>query len=63
MRLVINEGTDMLTKIEPWFEEKNRYTNPKLRPDAPQEIVDLYEEFKRWREEYVKNDPYRGVDF
>ncbi|MBY4986652.1 hypothetical protein K6V35_09360 [Streptococcus suis] len=44
----------MRRQIEPWFEKKNRYTNPRLRPDTPQEIVDLYEEYKVWREEYQR---------
>ncbi|HFU4432287.1 TPA: hypothetical protein ACGO9Y_000564 [Streptococcus suis] len=52
MEMVITEGTRMRRRIEPWFEKKNRYTNPRLRPDTPQEIVDLYEEYKVWREEY-----------
>lgn len=54
MEMNITEGTIMLLKIDPWFEKKNRYTNPKLRPDTPQEIVDLYEKYKLWREEYQK---------
>ncbi|HFI0689100.1 TPA: hypothetical protein ACGO3A_001686 [Streptococcus suis] len=32
--------------------KKNCYTNPRLRQDTPQEIVDLYEEFEQWRVEY-----------
>ena len=56
MELVINEGAMMMKDIEPWFEKKNRYTNPRLRPDTPQEIVELYEKYKEWREEYQRND-------
>ncbi|MCW6681241.1 hypothetical protein NHG33_08555 [Aerococcaceae bacterium NML130460] len=54
MEMVITKGADMLEKIEPWFVKKNRYTNPRLRPDTSQEIVDLYEEYKEWREEYQR---------
>ncbi|MGQ7452351.1 hypothetical protein ACTGXK_02550 [Streptococcus suis] len=54
MEMVITEGTRMRRQIEPWFEKKNRYTNPRLRPDTPQEIVDLYGEYKVWREEYQR---------
>ncbi|HFH9837634.1 TPA: hypothetical protein ACGOON_000988 [Streptococcus suis] len=52
MEMVLTKGTKMLQKIEPWFEQKNRYTNPRLKSDTPQEIVDLYEEFEQWRVEY-----------
>lgn len=54
MEFEITEGDMMMTRIDPWFEKKNRYTNPRLRPDTPQEIVDLYEEYKKWRENYQK---------
>lgn len=43
-------------QIEPWYEKKNRYTNPRLRKDTPQEILDLYEEWKRLVREEVKSD-------
>ncbi|HEM3635876.1 TPA: hypothetical protein U1C44_001349 [Streptococcus suis] len=52
MEMVITKGTKMMQKIEPWFEKKNRYSNPRLRPDTPKEIVDLYEEYEKWRVEY-----------
>ena len=51
MEMVITKGADMLEKIEPWFEKKNRNSNPRLRPDTPQEIVELYKEFEEWCEE------------
>ena len=54
MEMVIAKGAIMMKEIEPWFEKKNRYTNPRLRPDTPQEIVDLYEEYKEWCEEYQR---------
>ena len=25
-------------QIEPWYEKKNRYTNPRLRKDTPEEV-------------------------
>lgn len=48
-------------QIEPWYEKKNRYTNPSLRKDTPQEILDLYEEWKRLVREEVKSDD--GIDW
>lgn len=48
-------------QIEPWYEKKNRYTNPRLRKDTPQEILDLYEEWKRLVREEVKSDD--GIDW
>ncbi len=48
-------------QIEPWYEKKNRYTNPRLREDTPQEILDLYEEWKRLVREEVKSDD--GIDW
>ncbi|MGT2755381.1 hypothetical protein [Streptococcus ovis] len=60
MEMVITKGTKMMQKIEPWFEKENRYTNPRLRPDTPQEIVELYEKYKEWREEYQRTSSKFG---
>lgn len=54
MEMIIDKGDILMQKIDPWFEKENRYTNPRLRPDTPQDIVDLYEEYKEWREEYQR---------
>ena len=63
MMWIYDECDDMLLKIEPWFEKKNRYTKPRLRPDTPQEIVELYEKYKRLREEKKHSTPYIGANY
>ena len=53
MELVIDRGDELMQKIRPWLVPFD-YGNIELVPEAPQEIVELREEYLKWREEYQR---------
>jgi len=51
----------IMRKIEPWLVEGSIYTTLALKPDAPQEIVELFDEWNRMVDESDNNDD--GIDW
>ena len=50
-----------MRKIEPWLVKGSIYTTLALKPNAPQDIVDLFEEWNRMVDESDYNDD--GIDW
>lgn len=55
------ELLSMKKRIDPWIDPNTRFTTLSLKSNAPQEILDLYEEWKRLVREEVKTDD--GIDW
>lgn len=53
MEVMKNSLVDMYNCIEPWIDPKTRFSTLSLKDEAPQEIVELYEEWNR----LVKSKP------
>ena len=50
-----------MRKIEPWLVKGSIYTTLALKPNAPQDIVDLFEKWNQMVDESDNND--NGIDW
>lgn len=55
------ELLSMKKRIDPWIYPNTRFTTLSLKSNTPQEILDLYGEWKRLVREEVKTDD--GIDW
>ena len=53
MEVMKKSLVDMYNRIEPWIDPKTRFSTLSLKNEAPQDIVELYEEWNRM----VKSEP------
>lgn len=51
----------IMRKIEPWLVKGSIYTTLALKPNAPQDIVDLFEKWNQMVDESDNND--NGIDW
>lgn len=61
MDMRVTEKSILFAKISPWFVKGSIYTTLALKPNAPQEIVELFEEWNRMVDESDYNDD--GIDW
>nr|DAJ67350.1 MAG TPA: Ras-related protein Rab-8A, Rab-3A-interacting protein GTPase, Guanine Nucleotide Exchange [Caudoviricetes sp.] len=59
--MIDTELSLIMRKIEPWLVKGSIYTTLALKPNAPQDIVDLFEEWNRMVDESDYNDD--GIDW
>lgn len=59
--MIDTELSLIMRKIEPWLVKGSIYTTLALKPNAPQDIVDLFEEWNRMVDESDNNDD--GIDW
>lgn len=59
--MIDTELSLIMRKIEPWLVKGSIYTTLALKPNAPQDIVDLFEKWNRMVDESDNNDD--GIDW
>lgn len=59
--MIDTELSLIMRKIEPWLVKGSIYTTLALKPNAPQDIVDLFEKWNRMVDESDYNDD--GIDW
>lgn len=59
--MIDTELSLIMRKIEPWLVKGSIYTTLALKPNAPQDIVDLFEKWNQMVDESDNNDD--GIDW
>ncbi|WP_303765611.1 hypothetical protein [Abiotrophia defectiva] len=59
--MIDTELSLIMRKIEPWLVKGSIYTTLALKPNAPQDIVDLFEKWNQMVDESDNND--NGIDW
>lgn len=59
--MIDTELSLIMRKIEPWLVKGSIYTTLALKPNAPQDIVDLFEKWNQMVDEADNND--NGIDW
>jgi len=61
MDMRVTEESILFAKISPWLVKGSIYTTLALKPNAPQDIVELFDEWNRMVDESDNNDD--GIDW
>ncbi|WP_315026361.1 hypothetical protein [Abiotrophia defectiva] len=59
--MIDTELSLIMRKIEPWLVKGSIYTTLALKPNAPQDIVDLFEKWNQMVDDSDNND--NGIDW
>lgn len=59
--MIDTELSLIMRKIEPWLVKGSIYTTLALKPNAPQDIIDLFEKWNQMVDDSDNND--NGIDW